>query len=87
MTPITYGLTEEKYTLGSDTRISYGIAAYADPNPDGTAAIVVSVHDVSSDREMLAELIENCNRLELSILHLHDVVENFLADQQIAPKQ
>jgi len=29
MTTTTYGVSEEKYSLGDTTRVSYGIVAYA----------------------------------------------------------
>lgn len=79
MMNVTYGITEEVYSLGTDSRISYGIAAYADAAEDGTATVVASVHDVTSDKEALAELVALCNRLELSTIHLKDAVEDFLA--------
>ena len=80
MKNVTYGVTEEIYSLGRSSRTSYGIAAYADSEMDGTAAIVASVHDVTSDKQALGELVSLCNRLELSIVHLMDVVEDFLAN-------
>ena len=49
MTTVTYGITEEKYTLGQQTRVSYGIAAYSNPETDGTATVIASVHDISDD--------------------------------------
>ncbi|MBO5111332.1 MAG: hypothetical protein J6D21_11535 [Clostridia bacterium] len=78
MMNITYGMTEEVYALGTERRVSYGIAAYADAEEDGTATIVASVHDVTADKQALVELVELCNRLELSLIHLNDVVEDFL---------
>ena len=78
MMNVTYGLTEERYFHGEDSRVSYGIVAYADAEEDGTATIVASVHDVTADRQALSKLVETCNRLGLSLLHLNDVVEDFL---------
>ena len=78
MKKITYGLTEESYSIGSTSRISYGIAVYADADIDGTATVIASVHDITSDRERLSALVDACNRLELSLCHLSDVVEDFL---------
>ena len=37
MMNVTYGMTEEVYSLGAERRVSYGIAAYADAEEDGTA--------------------------------------------------
>lgn len=80
MMNVTYGITEEVYSLGSNRRISYGIAAYADAEEDGTATVVASVHDVTADMAALAELVALCNRLELSTVHLEDVIEDFLTN-------
>lgn len=80
MMNVTYGVTEEIYSLGAASRVSYGIAAYADAVEDGTTTIVASVHDVTSDKQALCELVSICNRLELSSVHLMDVVEDFLTN-------
>lgn len=79
MKPILYGTVEEHYLLGEDYRTSYGIAAYADTDSDGTAVVVASEHDISCDKESVERLAKLCNELVLSPLQLHDVVEDFLA--------
>ena len=81
MIKVTYGIVEERYTLGNESRVSYGISAYSDDaSENGTATIVSSVHDITSNKESLARLVDDCNRLKLSTVHLHDVVEDFLSD-------
>lgn len=80
MINVTYAITEEKYTLGNESRISYGIAAYSGAKENGTATIVASVHDVTSNKEDLMNLVDDCNRLKLSTMHLSDIVEDFLSD-------
>lgn len=80
MMNVTYAVTEEKYALGEEKRTSYGIVAYANAKQDDTATIVASVRDITSDKQLLRKLVDNCNRLELSTVHLHDVVEDFLSD-------
>ena len=65
--------------MGHSFRTSYDIAAHADSTEDGTATIVASVHDVTADKQALSELVALCNRLELSTIHLNDVMEDFLA--------
>lgn len=77
---VTYGITEERYAFGSGFRISYGIAAYADAETDGTASIQLSIRDIISDRERLQTLVQSYNRLKLSTEHLRDAVDDFLAD-------
>lgn len=80
MIKVTYGIVEERYTLGNESRVSYGISAYSNANENGTATIVSSVHDITPNKESLARLVDDCNRLKLSTVHLHDVVEDFLSD-------
>ena len=79
MRSITYGIVEENYALRGVSRVSYGIAAYADVEQDGTATILAAVSDITSDRKKLEELVYRCNQAQLSVLHLSDVVEDFLA--------
>ncbi len=79
MNHITYGLVEERYVLNGLARTSYGIAAFADADVDGTATVIAAIHDITSDKLGLAALICKCNDLELSPIHLQDVVEDFLS--------
>jgi len=79
MMNVTYGVTEEIYSLGASTRTSYGIVAYMDSEENGTATIVSSVRDVTDDKQAITELVLLCNYLELSAIHLNDVVEDFLS--------
>ena len=78
MKNITYAVSEERYTFGNETRTSYGIVAYSNANQDGSKTIVASVRDVTSDKTGLIKLVNDCNRLDLSTVHLNDVVEDFL---------
>ena len=78
MKNITYAVSEERYTFGNETRTFYGIVAYSTADQDGTKTIVASVRDVTSDKVSLSKLVNDCNRLELSTIHLNDVVEDFL---------
>ena len=78
MKNITYAVSEERYTFGNETRTSYGIVAYSNANQDGSKTIVASMRDITSDRVALAKLVNDCNRLELSTIHLNDVIEDFL---------
>lgn len=80
MTPVTYGTVEEVYTVNGVSRTSYGIAAYSDADVDGTVTVVASVRDITSCREKVDGLVELCNRLELSPIHLTDVIEDILDD-------
>ncbi len=76
---VTYGITEERYYIGSDSRIAYGIAAYANADADGTGTVFRAVHDITSDRASLEKIVLDCSRLKLSPDHLRDAVDDFLA--------
>ena len=80
MMTITYEVTEETYSLGGESRTWYGIATYANGEQDGTASMIACVHDISSNRQKLIKLVEECNRLKLSLIHLEDVIADFLAE-------
>ncbi len=73
---VTYGIIKEIYDLGENSRVSYGISAY--DVVDGSVVECDSVHDITSDKDKLIRLVELCNNLNLSIIHLHDIVEDFL---------
>lgn len=75
---ITYGITEEVYTMGTNSRLTFGIAAYADAETDGTATIVDAVHEITNDRAKLEAFVAACNREGLPLVHLDDVIEDFL---------
>ena len=80
MMNITYGMTEEIYTLNGKSRKSYGIAIYSNAEEDGSATILTAVRDITSERERLEDLVQKCNLLELSPIHLDDVIEDFLTE-------
>lgn len=73
---ITYILCRESYKTKRSERIAYGIAAYTEDYP----TCVARLRDITSDKNALDELVSLCNRLQLSPIHLHDVVEDFLAN-------
>ena len=75
---IVYGIIEEHYILNNNIRISYGIAAFADSETDGTATVVASVHDVSSDMNCIINLANDCNKAMLNPILLRNIVEDFL---------
>ena len=73
---ITYILCRETYKSKRSERITYGIAAYAEDKQ----TCITKLHDITSDQNALAELVSLCNRLQLSPIHLHDVIEDFLTN-------
>ena len=77
---ISYGLLEEKFYNGEGVRCSYGIAVYANARQGGVTCVLETVSDITSDKKSLEVLIQKCNSQKLSPIHLHDVIEDFLAD-------
>jgi len=61
------------------SRTAYGIAAYAESDSDGSATIITSVHDICSDKGMIGALVQKCNYLKLSTIHLQEIIEDFLS--------
>jgi hypothetical protein len=76
---MTYAMIEEWYGLNGIGRISYGIAVCADANVDGSATIVDAIHDITASKERIAAFVWHCNQLGLSVIHLMDAIEDFLA--------
>ncbi len=75
----TYGIIKDTYREGASFRVSYGIAAYS-AKAEGKCSIILSVHDITSDKERIEALVCLCNRNELSSIHLRDVVEDFICE-------
>lgn len=64
------------YLNGSRTRIAYGLAV-VDCNEDDTI-ILKSYPDLSGDYAAVEKLAISCNEYELDIIHLDDIIEDFL---------
>ncbi len=79
MNTYVYGIIHETYCYDSIERVSYGIVCYENAQIDGIVSVAATIHDITSDYDSLNRLVELCNRLSLSPLHLHDVVEDYLS--------
>lgn len=55
---------------------TYGIAAAV--NYDGYFVLIESFNDLSTDKHSVECLANMCNNLNLDILHLKDIVDDFL---------
>ncbi len=73
-----YGIIKNEYIFEGEHRISYGIAVYDAPELLGTTSVICSVPDIYSNYDAIAELVATCNRLQLSPVHLSDVIDDFL---------
>ena len=79
MNGIVYGVIEGKYSLNGLTRTAFGIAVYSGPDIDDISNVVLTISDITSDKAKLKSFVELCNRLELSLIHIFDAVDDFLA--------
>ena len=66
-----YFLIVNTYVVENQSHIGYGIGCRADNS---------AFEDMSTDPTAIENLINLCNKLKLSPLHLEDVVEDFLVD-------
>ncbi len=72
-----YGVVKQEYELGEERRVSYGIAAYEE-SEEGNKKIVCTVSDVCEDYDKISAFINLCNEQELSVIHIEDVINDFL---------
>ena len=70
-----YIVVRENYLDDSNPRTAYGIAAVAEY--DGCTAVIQSISDVCSEFAPVQQLVQCCNALQLELIHLRDVVEDF----------
>lgn len=83
MNKITYGIVKEEHICGKTSRISYGVAAYSTVETDDSATVLEVINDISSDEQSIVDFVEKCNNLKLSLYHLKDAVEDFIASTEI----
>ena len=68
---VKYGVIKEEYSEINKTL--YGIFAY---NKSGE--ILKEIHSCSKDLNMIEKLADECTKGELDVVHLEDIVEDFL---------
>ena len=78
-----YIVVENKYDNGIASRKSFGIA-YVEIY-DNITIVITSISDITSDRIAIEKFARLCNELQLSIIHLQDVIEDFLIENQKFP--
>lgn len=68
-----YILIKGVYLIDADEHIGYGIM-YCDRRN------TVSFEDISMNEKKVSSLVDVCNSLGLSPIHLSDIVDDFLSD-------
>ncbi len=79
MSRVVYGIIKEEYSCNKSRRVAYGIAAYADEAGEESACVLASARDLSDEQASVEKLVALCNREQLSIEHLQDIAEDYLA--------
>ena len=77
MNNIKYTIVENPTPLDAPYSIAYGIAAYSTTSPE---TIITYISDITSDKNSLEDLVNLFNKKKLSIIHLNDVIEDFLCN-------
>ena len=70
-----YVLTETTYYNCEHTRTSYGIAVISTLD---NISVLCEMTDITDERDKLQKLVELCNKKQLDIDHLQNVVDDFL---------
>ena len=71
-----YIVLKNTYINGDAIRVGYGIAAVE--AYDGVTTVLESIDDISPDIAPVERLVELCNLHKLEVVHLKDVVDDFL---------
>ncbi len=80
MTSVTYEIIEEIRWIDEESQKTYGIAAYSNEQRNGEVICLIFIKDITTDKDKLSKLVQRCNSYHLSLLHLNDVVEDFLCE-------
>ena len=78
MKPTCYSLVEEQTENG---QWCYGITVF-EKDAEGNATSLYRVDNVTYNKKKIEELIHRCNSLKLSPIHLDEVIEDFLYQNQ-----
>ncbi len=73
-----YKVTEGQFECDGKRYLSYGIDAYVYSLDLDNKRLVMSIPDITSDKDGITALVDCCNSSELSLEHLYEVVEDFL---------
>jgi len=73
-----YIAIQQEYGEGGLKKTDYGIAAVTEA--DGCIVVLQSITAVTPDKLRIQKLVKLCNELELSMIHLEEVVDDFLTE-------
>lgn len=78
MKSVKYETTEEQL-LENEKVMTYGILVYYYDDISCENTKIVSINDISTYKEQVEKLVNLCNKLSLSPLHLMDVILDFIS--------
>ena len=78
ITQYEYRVLQTQYTIQGRTYTVYGISVYEQAFDNSPIALVRKVPNISLSMSRVADLVERCNRLQPSPIHLDDIIEDFL---------
>lgn len=73
----TYKVTQQVHYIGDDRIIFYGIAVY---DKTDSLTLIKDFNDISTDQAAIENLVKRCNHGKLSVIHIDEVIEDFLAN-------
>lgn len=74
-----YLVVRETYMDDNYARTAYGIAAVV--TYDGCTAVMQSISDIYPELAPVKDLVQCCNALDLEVIHLHEIVEDFFGER------
>ncbi len=69
-----YKLCSDRYLIEGEYHTGYGISVV----DISSGEEMMRLEDISASKSDIEELIELCNRLKLSPIHIHDVIKDHL---------
>ena len=78
VTQYDYRISVSLRTEEERTYTSYGISVYQNTPDESHPRLMRHIPDISLSLSRVAELVDRCNRLQPSLVHLDDLVEDCL---------
>ncbi|MBQ7346483.1 MAG: hypothetical protein IJW55_00845 [Clostridia bacterium] len=72
----SYATVRSEYAQNGSTYVTYGIALTEEEN--GFITILETIPNLCANQVKVQQLADLCNTLELSPIHLHEVIQDFL---------
>ena len=81
MCDVKYKIVKEECLQEGVLHKFYGVVAYQKDTTSKKKKAITSVMNISCDKGNLKKLVKRCNKYKLELVHLNDVIEDFLVEQ------